>query len=313
MKVIHLFIISMLLLILTSCGSRGITPSASNCYGNGQPGCEQYWEGGKPKSITIDPPIDDQFIKKFKIPSKEKYINRSEVGVFRKWSKSGTSRLEKEKALLECGSGDYFDDRGYQFMKVRSLEEYNSGLIKIHRCMLNDGFTYLGSFSLCDANDPPIACSTSAPIRTIQTRIDGKYCINNPSVKECQPQPVERILNSERCRKYPDAYYCQPDWYSIDTCTRFPKSDDCQPETESVQIEPDQPGTDSTSQSSANPKQSVSANRPTQVTTQLAPKAAATTAREYPARSLKLQQDMQRDSNRQMNQLLRNTAPKNVR
>ena len=311
MKFIHLFIISVLL-ILTGC-ARGITPSASNCYGNGPSGCEKYWEVGKQKIVIVDPPIDDQFIKKFKIPSKEKYINRLEVAVVRKWSKPGTSRLEKEKALLECGSGDYFDDRGYQLMKVQSLEEYNSGLIKIHRCMLNDGFTYLGSFSLCDANNPLTACSTSAPIRTVQTRTEGKYCLLNAYLDQCQPQLIERILNSEKCQQYPQSYFCKPDWYSIDTCTRFPKSEDCQPETESVQIEPIQRRTGSTSQSSADPNQSVSANRPSQEANQLAPKAKPTTVRDYPERSLKLQHDIQRDSNRQMNQLLRDTAPKNVR
>lgn len=303
----------MLLLILTGCGSRGIAPSASNCYGNGPSGCEQYWEGGKPKLVIVDPPIDDQFIKKFKIPSKEKYINQAEIIPDKKWSKKGVSKLEKEKALLECGTSDYMNDKGYQFMHSISLEEFNAGLIQVHRCMLNDGFTYLGNFSLCDVNNPPIACNTSAPIRTIQTRTEGKYCINNPSIKVCQPQPVERILNSERCRKYPDAYYCQVDWYSIDTCTRFPKSEDCQAETGPVQIEPTQRGTGSTSQSSADPKQSVPANRPTQKANQTPPKGAPTTVREYPERSLKLQQDIQRDSNRQMNQLLRDTAPKNVR
>lgn len=230
MKSSYFLITLLVFFILTGCSTRSLAPSASNCYGNGQPGCEQYWGGRKPKLVTIDPPIDDQFIKKFKIPSKEKYINQAEIIPDKKWSKPGTSKLEKEKTLLECGTSDYMNDKGYQFMNRTSLEEFNAGLIKVQRCMLQDGFRYLGKFEPCSGNNPPDACNGPAPIKSSRARTEGSYCIDIPSIKVCQPQPVERILNSERCQKYPDAYYCQPDWYSIDTCTRFPKSQDCQPE-----------------------------------------------------------------------------------
>lgn len=216
--------------MLFGCSTRSLTPSASNCYGNGQSGCEKYWDGGRPNLVTITPQITDDFIKKFDIPSKEKYINLAEIIPEKKWSKPGTSKLEKEKALLECGTSDYMNDKGYQFMKRTSLEEFNAGLIEVQRCMLNDGFRYEGKFTPCISHSPPEVCNSPAPIRSTQTRIEGKYCVNSPTQRECQPQPVQRILSSERCQKYPDAYYCQPDWYSIDTCTRFPTSQDCQPE-----------------------------------------------------------------------------------
>lgn len=276
MKITQTFLVALVFFMLTGCSTRNLMPSASNCYGDGQPGCEQYWGGEKPKLVTIEPVVDDNFIRKFNIPSKEKYINQGEVTPSKKWSKPGTSKLEKEKALLECGSGEYLDDKGYQFMKSKSLEEYNAGLIWIQRCMLNDGFRYVGKFTSCISNSSPSACHVAVPTRNFNTRINSKYCIANAHLDQCQPQPIDRILSSEKCQQYPLSYFCQPDWYSIDTCTRFPKSQDCQPEQKG--------GTET-----------------------------YVPMREFPEKSLKLQQDMQRDSNRQMNKLLRNTAPKTGR
>ena len=222
--ILVLFLVSM----LAGCSSWSASPSASNCYGSGQPGCEKYWEGGKPKSVVIEAKIDDDFVKKFHIPSKEKYINRNEVIFAKKWSKVGTSKLEKERALLECGSGDYFNDPGYIFMKNKSKEDYDAGLTMIQRCMINDGYRYLGNFIACESDD--VSCRYRANIREVDKRINGEYCLKNPRESPCQPQPLERILKSEHCRKYPDVYFCQPDWYRVETCTRFPNSADCKPE-----------------------------------------------------------------------------------
>lgn len=281
MKITQIFIVLLFFFMLLGCGTRNLAPSASNCYGNGQTGCEQYWGGGKPKLVTIDPPVTDEFIRKFKTPSKEKYINRSEVYVFKRWSKPGTSKLEKEKALLECGSGEYLNDHGYQHMKNTSLEDYNAGLIRVQRCMLQDGFRYLGKFEPCRGHNPPSSCQIAAPARDLNTRVNSQYCVANAYIDACQPQSIERILATDKCQKSPYLYFCQPSYYGIDICERYPKSENCQPEQDTITQEKPNSG------SSTYLPQSRSVDMTNQ-----------------------LQRNVQNQNNRQMNDMLRNVAPR---
>lgn len=281
MKTVQFFIVLLAFFMLTGCSTITFTPSASNCYGSGQPGCEKYWKDGKPELILVESVVDDRFIKKFNIPSKEKYINRGEVTPGKKWERHETSKLEKDKALLECGTGDYVSDKGYQFMKYSSLEEYNAGLIRIQRCMLQDGFSYLGKFSPCDSDNPPSSCQIVAPARDPNIRLNGQYCIINADMAACQPQPMERILATDKCQKFPQIHFCQPSNYWINNCEQYPKSKGCQPEQGTITQEKPNSGSSSY----------LPQSRSVDMTNQL-------------------QRNIQHQNNRQMNNMLRNVAPR---
>lgn len=166
-------------------------------------------------------------------------------------------------------------------MKNTSLEDYNAGLIRIQRCMLQDGFRYLGKFEPCSGHNPPSSCQIAAPARDLNTRINGQYCRANAYMPECEPQSIERALATDQCQQYPDLYYCQPDWYSMDRCTRYPKNERCQPEQDThIQEKPN-------SGSSTYLPQSRSIDMTNQ-----------------------LQRNIQNQNNRQMNDMLRNVAPR---
>ena len=187
-------------------------PSASNCYGSGRPGCEPYWKDGSPKTVVVEAEITDDFVRKFKIPDKQKYINRGGVIPAKRWRRSGGSELEARKAVLECGGGIYDGRNGLELMKILPLTQYNDGLVLVKKCMQNDGFEYLGKFDPCALDTSLSACQSGSviPIRNLITRIDGVYCVDIPTVPECQPQTVERRLNSVFCKQYPRAQVCQP-------------------------------------------------------------------------------------------------------
>lgn len=114
----------------------------------------------------------------------------------------------------------------------------------------------------------------------------------------CQPNAViptpsaERRLNSWYCKVKSDYEYClehalAPKLCSLERVANPPP--ECLP-----------PGQEYTSSPEARPEQKGSTE-------------AYVPIREFPEKSLKLQQDMQRNNNRQMDKLLRNTAPKTRR
>lgn len=78
----------------------------------------------------------------------------------------------------------------------------------------------------------------------------------------------------------------------------------------SVKIEPIQATTSSTSQPLTESTQPAPANYTALEANQPLPKATATIVREYPGKTEQLQRSVQKDSNRSMNQMLKNTAPK---
>ena len=92
-------------------------------------------------------------------------------------------------------------------MKTLTPDEYNGKLLLIKRCMLNDGFTFLGDFSPCESNPIP-ACDLPVPKRETERRLNSEYCIKKAYVDACQPQSRERILNTEKCKLYPKLYFC---------------------------------------------------------------------------------------------------------
>lgn len=194
--------------VLMACSTG---PSPSNCYGKGQPGCEAYWKDGPPKSVVVEATINDDFVKKFKIPDKQKYIDRDGTTPPKRWKKAGVSDLETRKALLECGSGVYAGKNAYELMKTLTLTQYDHGLVLIKKCMLVDGFEYLGNADLCASLSIP-ACQpdTIIPAREVERRINGAYCIDAPYLNECQPQSYERRRDSAFCKKYPQRDICQP-------------------------------------------------------------------------------------------------------
>lgn len=78
----------------------------------------------------------------------------------------------------------------------------------------------------------------------------------------------------------------------------------------SVKIEPIQSIKNSTSQPLIEPAHPAPTNRTAEKTTQPLPKANPTIIREYPDKTEHLQRSIQKDSNRSMNQMLKNTTPK---
>ena len=195
-------------LTLVACSTG---PSPSNCYGSGQPGCEPYWKDGRPKSEIVEANVNDDFVKKFNIPDKQKYIDRGETTPPKRWKKAGASDLEIRKALLECGSGVYIGKDAYELMKTLTLTQYDHGLVLIKKCMLADNFDYLGNVDLCENQSIP-ACQPDAivPTREVERRINGAFCRDDPYLYECQPQSYERRRNSSYCKKYPQINVCQP-------------------------------------------------------------------------------------------------------
>lgn len=253
--------------ILIACSTG---PSPSNCYGKGQPGCEAYWKDSSPKSVTVEAKIDDDFVRKFKIPDKQKYIDRGETTPPRRWNKAGVSELETRKALLECGSGVYLGKNAYELMKTLPLTQYDHGLVLIKKCMLADGFEYLGNVDLC-ANQSIPACQPDAivPKREVEHRINGAYCVESSFIPECQPQPYERRRNSIFCKKHPQMDICQP------------------------------PGQETTPQSTKPDLLQNNGNN--------------SLISEYPDKPTQLQQDIQKENDRRMKDLLCNTVPKTGR
>jgi hypothetical protein len=185
---------------LTACSSLY---QQQDCEKKGNNEC-QNGTGGY---VLIEPKIDEAYVKKYKIPSLELYKNQVSIINTRNWRKDDLTRDERHTALLECGTSDILTSENYALMKTLTPDEYNGKLLLIKRCMLDDGFTFLGDFSPCE-NDPIPACDLPVPKRDINRRLNSEYCIKDAYLRRCQPQSRERILNTEQCKRYPKEYYC---------------------------------------------------------------------------------------------------------
>jgi len=122
------------------------------------------------------------------------------------WVKTGESGLSTEKALLECGASKY------KGKSITSLE-HTDEIVKIEKCMLRDGFAYIGEykeFDLCSLRTESSTCKPNAsiPLRTSTTRIDSLYCIEHAYLMECEPQSFERRQATSHCKKYPEQDIC---------------------------------------------------------------------------------------------------------
>lgn len=187
-------------MFVTACSS---VYQQQDCEKEGNNEC-QSGSGGY---VLIEPKIDEDYVRKYNIPSLELYKNQISIIKTSNWKKGDLTRQEIHEALLECGSSDILTSENYALMKTLSPDEYNGKLLFIKRCMLNDGFTFLGDFSPCD-NDPISACDLPAPKRETERRLNSEYCIKKAYGDACQPQSRERILNTEKCKRYPELYFC---------------------------------------------------------------------------------------------------------
>jgi|GEM_PF-1284467 len=296
---------------LTACSSG---PSPSNCYGNGQPGCEAYWKEGKPRLVTIQPQLDENTKKLFEqYPDLPKYIARFKV---RNWAKTGESILDTEKALLECGTSQYRDK------SITSLE-HNDEIIKIEKCMLRDGFIYIGEFKefdLCSSRSDSSICKSNAsiPPRTKSIRIDSSYCIEHAYLKECEPQSLERRQTTSYCKNHPEQDVCYQLNFPL-TCDQYPKAKFCQPyeEVHLPQENYEKTNKNIPTISQTNVTSTVDSNH-SRLLEILFPAffndgAIDPESKKHLTKELEQQQfqkDLQRGSNRDMKNLLRNTAPK---
>ncbi|HEC74200.1 MAG TPA: hypothetical protein ENI26_07490 [Methylophaga aminisulfidivorans] len=164
-------------------------------------------QNGSNGYVLIEPKIDENYVKKYNIPSLELYKNQISIIKTSNWKKGDLTRQESHEALLECGSSDILTSENYALMKTLSPDEYNGKLLLIKRCMLNDGFTFHGDFSPCESDWIP-ACDLPVPKRETERRLNSEYCIKNAYLTRCQPQSRERILNTEQCKRYPKSYFC---------------------------------------------------------------------------------------------------------
>ncbi|SFK58763.1 hypothetical protein [Methylophaga sulfidovorans] len=185
---------------LTACGSLY---QQQDCEKKGKNEC-QNGTGGY---VLIEPKIDEAYVRRYKIPSLQLYKNKLSILNNWNWKKGDITRQERDEALLECGSSDIWMSKNYALMKTLTPDEYNGKLLLIKRCMLNDGFTFLGDFSPCES-DPIPACDLPVPKRETERRLNSEYCIKDAYLTRCQPQSRERILNTEQCKRYPKAYFC---------------------------------------------------------------------------------------------------------
>jgi len=323
LKITNLFAIIIFLVCygLVACSTG---PNAANCYGNGQAGCESYWKEEKPKLVKVEPKIDEDYARKFKIKDLEKYKNIREIGAS-SWRKVGLSHFDNEKALLECGVGVYWIKGAREKMETLPLSKYNDGIVEIKKCMLNDDFKYLGKFDPCTPDSTLPACQTSTPtpMRSISTRIEGAYCLTEPTLHECEPQSYERRINSTYCKKYPQRDVCQEYEQKL-FCSKFPKADKCQP-YEGTHI-PQTKETGEVDKVTLSPlKTDIAKNAADSNDNKLLEILFPTFFHSHPidpnsqkhlTRELEkqqFQQDMQKQNDRQMKDLLRSTTPKTGR
>lgn len=195
------------------------------------------------------------------------------------WKKSGVNILGVRKALLECGAimPSWTVDGAYEKNNIINQNDQMNHSFLTDRCMLNAGYTQQNtSWTLKDA------CA------------DTRY----RDYPACQPDTVipnpsiERRLTSWYCKVKTDYDYClkhalAPKLCSVEKVSNPPP--ECLP-----------------------PGQEYKSSPETQPELQSGTKAYVP-MKEFPEKSQKLQQEMQRDSNRQMDKLLRNTTPRTHR
>jgi hypothetical protein len=306
---LQLFFIGAVACVIGACAGQ----SPSNCYGRGQPGCEAYWES-KRKLVTIQPSLDENTKKLFEqYPDLPKYIVRLKV---HNWVKIGESSLSTEKALLECGTSQY---RGKSITSLEHTDE----IVKIEKCMLRDGFTYIGEykeFDLCSLRTESSTCKPNAsiPLRTSTTRIDSLYCIEHAYLRECEPQSFERRQATSHCKKYPEQDICHQSNLPL-TCDRYPKAKFCQPygKTDMSQKEYEGVNNDIPLVSKENAKNTTDSDHG-RLLEVLFPaffndRPIDPESQKYLIKELeqqRFQKNLQNDNNRDMKNLLRNTAPK---
>jgi len=110
---------------------------------------------------------------------------------FENWTKSRTSVLEVKKALLECG---VIVLSHYQpiIVEGKAIRQDQNSYLLGHRCMLSNGFEYIGEFGACKykLDQSLSACQPDAivPARSVERRLNSYYCKGNgKSTPECQP------------------------------------------------------------------------------------------------------------------------------
>lgn len=194
------------------------------------------------------------------------------------WKKSGVNILGVRKALLECGAimPSWTVDGAYKKNNIINQNDQMNHSFLTDRCMINAGFIEQNtSWTLKDA------CA------------DVRY----RDYPACKPDAViptpsaERRLNSWYCKVKSDYDYCLKHAIAPRLCSPEKTNNpppECLPPGQEYKSSPAQ----------LEQKSGTEAHVP---------------MKDFPEKSLKLQQDMQRDSGRQMDKLLRNTAPKTGR
>lgn len=104
---------------------------------------------------------------------------------FESWLRPGSSLVDVQKALLECG---YPNPHGT--LPVGAKIDLESEA-KQDRCMENAGFTYRNNRTHCEYSWAKELknCQPDAviPKRDLQTRLSSQYCRSNPQLLACQP------------------------------------------------------------------------------------------------------------------------------
>ncbi|HEX5539440.1 MAG TPA: hypothetical protein VFX01_06595 [Methylophilaceae bacterium] len=207
----------------------------------------------------------------------EDVVYRPAPATYQEWSKSGASTLDIKKSLLECGKPA--PDTNFEiYERAFNISRYDeiSYMNKIQLediCMESAGYIYSGAYS------------------TKKICLQEKYS-HLPAcqlgVVKIKPS-VERRLNSWYCKVKSDYQYCLAHALAPKLCSRE-KADHPPPECLP-------PGEE---------YKAALINQPNQhsYTESYAP------IRDFPERSLQLQQEIQGDSNRQMDKLLHDTAPR---
>jgi hypothetical protein len=102
---------------------------------------------------------------------------------FKIWAKPGAADDEVMRAMLECSGRSPVG---------RELGETSEEIALAQRCMLKDGFNYVGQFKpSCelDSYREYSACAPDAiiPKRDPQRRLNSQFCKTNSTWKICQP------------------------------------------------------------------------------------------------------------------------------
>ena len=201
------------------------------------------------------------------------------------WEKESQSELQIKKALLECGAiapstlGWPYRD-AYKKLGIITYDEQMNNYYQTNKCMENAGY------------------KKKWRMRSAQAGCNDLLFPERKKYPACQPDAViltpriERRLNSWYCKVKSDYQYCLAYALAPQLCSRE-KADNPPPECLP-------PGEEYKTPLATQPNQ-YNYTEP------------YTPIRDFPERSLQLQQEMQRNSNRQMDKLLRDTFPNTSR